>query len=113
MRERIVPYLRMLVNEFLHQTLTLLILHDHDFNPSLLEIALAADERFVLANDDPGNFVHYAGTSAHIARRQGSVHRRPFVGFCWKTPGIFQGGDLGLNAISAGGRTQRQKITVV
>lgn len=74
-----IPLLGLFFDELLHQCLALLILQNDDLNASALQVLLASKESFVLANDNPLDFVHYTCTGTHITRREAGVHSRTLV----------------------------------
>jgi hypothetical protein len=51
------PDLGLLLNELIHQILTLLTLHNHDLNASLLQIGFAAKEGLILSNHNTGDTI--------------------------------------------------------
>jgi len=51
------PDLWLLLNEPIHQILTLLALHNHDLNASLFQIGFAAKEGLILSNHNTGDTI--------------------------------------------------------
>jgi hypothetical protein len=60
------PDLGPFLNEPIHQILTLLTLHNHDLNASLLQIGFATKEGLVLSNDNTRDSVENARTSTFV-----------------------------------------------
>jgi len=90
------PVFGVLLDELLHQMLTLRVLQVDDLDPTLYKVFITADEGVILAHDDSSNFVHNTCSRAHVARRKGSVHSRATICGRWQTTGIFEAGDFGL-----------------
>ena len=74
-----IPLLGLFFDELLHQCFALLVLQNDDLNASALQVLLASNESFVLANDNSLDFVHYTRTSTHVTGREAGVHGRTLV----------------------------------
>jgi hypothetical protein len=97
-----VPDFRLLHDKLLHQRLALFVLKHDDFHAAFLQIFLPADECLVLANDDALYLVQDACSGAHVARREGRVHRGAFVRGGGQSAGVLQSRHFGLDGRVSG-----------
>src|SRR2546423_14747498 len=69
-----IPNFGLLPDESLHKRLALLVLQNHNLDPSFPKILLSADKGLVLANDDALHLVQNACALAHVTRRKCRIH---------------------------------------
>ena len=80
----------MLGDEGVHQLRALCRVEVHDLDPTTAQQVLPAHEGAVLSHDHARDPVQEDGAGAHVARRQGGVHRRAPVDRCGLAPGPLQ-----------------------
>ncbi len=80
----------MIRNEVTHQMHAGRVVHNHQLDAALSKIILGPLERPVLTDDNPRNLVEQRSPTAHIARRQGRIQRRPLIISCMQPTGVLK-----------------------
>jgi hypothetical protein len=73
----------MLLDKRAHQLLALSALNINHLNAVFAKVLLATMESLVLTKNDAGDFVQYASSGTHIARRERGIHSTAGVGGSW------------------------------